>query len=81
MEKCKDRYEYGEGVTYQAIMSKAQRKYQARVMSNDCNTLTTKQQQIIALKAKIASINSFDPNKEHSTKHKKTNNKSDLPVQ
>jgi hypothetical protein len=39
MEKFKDTYEEGEGVSYQGIMSKAERKYQVRVMNNEWNTL------------------------------------------
>jgi 23S rRNA maturation mini-RNase III len=62
-------------------MSKVERKYQARVMSNKWNTLTNKEEQIIALKAQIAAINSFKPKKEYPTKHKNTNKKSDTAVQ
>jgi hypothetical protein len=42
MEIYKDSYEAGEDITYQAITLKAERKYQARVMSNKWNTLTSK---------------------------------------
>jgi hypothetical protein len=57
MEKCKDSFEEGEDVTYQAIMLKAER-YQDRVMSNKWNTITIEQEQIIDLRAQIALINS-----------------------
>jgi hypothetical protein len=51
--------EGGDDNTHQGIMLKAERKSQARVMKNEWNALTSKQEQIIALKAQIASINSF----------------------
>jgi hypothetical protein len=63
MEKCKDNYEDGEDVNYQGIMLKEERKYQARVMNNEWNTLTSEQEQITVFKAQIASINSFKPKK------------------
>jgi hypothetical protein len=51
MDKCKDSYEEGKDLTNQALMYKAERKYQARVMSNEWNTLSNEQEQIVALKA------------------------------
>jgi hypothetical protein len=68
MEKCKDNYEEGQRVSYQGIMLKAERKYQDRVMNNKCNTLTSEQEQIIALKAQISSISPFKPKKKSPTK-------------
>jgi hypothetical protein len=62
-------------------MLNVERKYQARVMSNEWNTLTSEQEQIIALNLQIASINSFKLKKVSSTKHKKTNKKSGTAVQ
>ena len=56
IEKCKDEYEDGENMTYQSLMRKAERKYQARIMSGEWNALSQEQEEIIALKARIASI-------------------------
>jgi hypothetical protein len=56
IEKCKDEYEDGENMTYQSLMRKAERKYQARMMSGEWNALSQEQEEIIALKARITSI-------------------------
>jgi hypothetical protein len=37
MDKCKDNYKEGEDITYQGILLKAERKYQAQVMMNGIN--------------------------------------------
>ena len=81
MEKCKDSYEEGEDITYQVLMSKDERKYQARVMSNKWNTLIIEQEQIIALKGQIALLNSLKPKKEYPAKTKKMNKKSETITQ
>jgi hypothetical protein len=44
MDKCRDNYEEGEYVTYQGIIPKAERKYQAQVMINEWNKLTGEQE-------------------------------------
>ena len=64
IEKCKDSYEEGENMTYQSLMAKAERKYQARVMNGEWNLPTQEQEEIIALKAKLASWNQSKPRKE-----------------
>jgi hypothetical protein len=46
MDKCKDNYKEGEDITFQGIMLKSERKYQAQVMNNEWNTLTCEQEQI-----------------------------------
>jgi hypothetical protein len=80
MDKCKDSYEEGKDLTHQTLMSKAERKYQARVMSNKWNTLSNEQEQIVALKAQLASINSFKQKKEYHIKTKKLNKRSEAPT-
>jgi hypothetical protein len=50
-------------------------------MNNKWNKLTSKQEQIVVLKAQIASINSFKPKKEHPMSHKKHNRKLDSIAQ
>jgi regulator of replication initiation timing len=54
-------------------MLKAERKYQARVMNNEWNMLTSKQKQITTLKTQIASTNSFKPKKQYPRRHNKQN--------
>jgi hypothetical protein len=56
-EKCKDNYEEGENITYQSLMAKAERKYQARTLNGEWNVPTQEQEEIIALKARLASWN------------------------
>jgi hypothetical protein len=69
MDRYKDNYKEGEDITYQGIMLKAGREYQAQVINNEWNTLTSKQEQIVVLKARIASINSFKPKKEYPVRY------------
>jgi hypothetical protein len=57
MEKCQDEYDKGENDTYQILMFKAERKNKACIMCNKWNTSTQEQEEIIALKAKIAAWN------------------------
>jgi hypothetical protein len=80
MDKCKDSYEEGEDLTYRTLMSKTERKYQARVMRNQWNTLSNEQEQIVALKAQLTSINSFKQKKVYPTKTKKLNKRSEVPL-
>jgi hypothetical protein len=63
LEKCNDSYEEDEDNTYRENISKTEKKEQSRVMSNKSNILTSEQEQIIALKAQIAWINTHS-NKE-----------------
>jgi hypothetical protein len=71
LDKCKDNYKEVKDITYQGIILKAERKYQSQVKNNKCNTLTSKQEKVIVLKAKIALINSFKPKKEYPVGNKK----------
>ena len=64
IEKCKDNYEEGENITYQSLMAKAERKYQARMLNGEWNVPTQEQEEIIALKARLASWNQSKPRKE-----------------
>jgi hypothetical protein len=52
-------------------MLKDERKYQSRVMSNEWNTITSEQGQMIPLKAQLAFMNSFKKLKEYPAKTKK----------
>jgi hypothetical protein len=54
IEKCRDNYKEGENMTYQELMSKAEPKYQTRILNGEWNTPTQEQSEIIALKAKLA---------------------------
>ena len=54
IERCQDEYKDGAHITYQELMSKAEKKYQARIMTKEWNTLTHKQEEIVALKAQFA---------------------------
>jgi len=78
IDKCKDSYEEGENITYQSLMSKAERKYQTRMMSAEWNSLTQEQEEIIALKAKIASLNHPKPKREQHQMQRYKSNKSEM---
>jgi len=79
IEKCQDKYEDGASFTYQELMSKAEKKYQARMMTKEWNTLTHEQEEIVALKAQLAAISDKRGKKEINTNErflqKKGNNK------
>jgi hypothetical protein len=71
IEKWRDDYEDGESISYQDLMRKAERKYQARMMNGEWNALSQEQEEIIALKARLASIKApkhqgEQPNKKHN---------------
>jgi hypothetical protein len=63
-EKCKDNNEEGENITYQSLLEKAERKYQAPTLNGEWNVPTQEQKEIIALKATLASWNQSKPKKE-----------------
>ena len=72
IEKWKDEYEEGENVSHQDLMRKAERKYQARMMNGEWNALSQEQEEIIALKARLASINIPKSQGEHFKKRNGT---------
>ena len=72
IEKWKDEYEEGENVSHQDLMRKAERKYQARMMKGEWNALSQEQEEIIALKARLASINIPKSQGEHFKKRNGT---------
>jgi hypothetical protein len=47
MKKCKDSYEEGEDFIYQFTMQKAKRKYQARVVKNEWNTIISNKKRLL----------------------------------
>jgi hypothetical protein len=51
-------------------MSKAEKKYQARVMTKEWNTLTTEQEEIVALKAQLAAISDKHVKRENNNNQK-----------
>jgi hypothetical protein len=55
IEKCQDEYEEGVDITYQSLMTKAEKKYQSRILNDEWNSLS-QEQEIIALKAKVVSL-------------------------
>ena len=73
IEKCQDEYEDGADITYQTLMHKTEKKYQSRILNDEWNSLSLEQEEIIALKAKVASLS----NKKHILKvdQNKTSNK------
>ena len=73
IEKCQDEYEDGADITYQSLMHKAEEKYQSRILNDEWNSLSSEQEEIIALKAKVASLS----DKKHTIKvdQHKTSNK------
>jgi len=56
IDKYKDEYEEGEDITYETLMAKAEKKYQARLLSSEWNAPTREQEEIIALKSQIADL-------------------------
>jgi hypothetical protein len=70
IEKCQDDYEDGAHFTYQELMSKAEKKYQARVMTKEWNTLTSEQEEIVALKAQLAAISDKHVKRENNNNQK-----------
>jgi hypothetical protein len=65
IEKWRDDYEDGESISYQDLMRKGERKYQARMMNGVWNALSQEQEEIIALKARLASIKAPKNQGEH----------------
>ena len=64
IEKCQDEYEDGADITYQTLMQKAEKKYQSRILNDEWNSLSLEQEEIIALKAKVAYLS----DKKHTLK-------------
>jgi hypothetical protein len=56
IEKCQNEYKEGVDISYQLLMTKAEKKYQSRILNDDWNSLSQEQEEIIALKAKVASL-------------------------
>jgi hypothetical protein len=69
IEKCKNDYEEVTNMTYQNLMRKVDRKYQSRIMSSEWNTLTQEQEEIVALKSRLASLHA--PRRQTDTTSKK----------
>jgi hypothetical protein len=64
IEKWKDEYEDGEHLCHLDLMQKAECKYQAQIMTGEWNALSMEEEEIIALKANLATLKgSSKPNK------------------
>jgi hypothetical protein len=73
IEICQDEHEEGVDITYQLLMTKAEKKYQSRILNDEWNSLSQEQEEIIALKAKVASLS------ERKTLVKQHNVKNNAP--
>jgi len=73
IENLKNRYEFGEDISPTELMSQAKLKYQARQLDEDWDAPSEEQEEIVALCAKVQSLEEAKrPSKQKPTKKKKT---------
>jgi hypothetical protein len=75
IEKWKDEYEDGEHVCHLDLMQKAEHKYQAQIMTGEWNALSKEQEEIIALKANLATLKGLSKPNKHPQSATSSHNK------